>query len=138
MMSTHRSLSDDAFEQQIEQCLFNPLEFTHEAHLRLAWVHIKKYGINQAIINVQKQLYQFVKNAGAEDKYNKTLTIAATKAVYHFILKSNSSSFSDLLLEYPLLTHSFKEMMESHYSINIFDSNRAKQEYIQPDLAPFY
>ena len=136
-MENHKELSDFEFEQQFEKCSLDPNLFTHEAHLRLAWIHINKYGIDKAIENVNIQLINFVDILGAKDKYNKTLTIAALKAVNHFICKSKSENFNDFILEFPRLRNNFKELMSLHYSIDVFNSKQAKAEYLEPDLLFF-
>ncbi len=136
-MSTHYNLSDTEFLSQFSSCQFNPSDFSHEAHLRLAWININRFGIKQAEINIQKQLQDFVEFVGAKDKYNKTLTIAAIKAVYHFMLKSKSNNFKDFIQEFPRLKSQFKELMLSHYSFDIFNSVQAKSEFLEPDLIPF-
>ena len=133
----HYNLSDTTFETQFANCQLSPALFSHEAHLRLAWIHITKYGIEQALINIQSQLQDFVSHVGAKDKYNKTLTIAATKAVYHFTLKSSSVTFKEFIEEFPRLQYNFKELMEAHYSMDIFTLEKAKKQYILPDLLPF-
>ena len=136
-MENHFKLTDLEFEQQFIHCKLNPNDFTHEAHLRLAWIFINKYGIEKAMDIVQNQLKNFVKFVGAKDKYNTTLTIAATKAVYHFMLKSNSNTFKDFITEFPRLKYNFKELMACHYGFDIFNSIKAKQEFLEPDLLPF-
>lgn len=135
-MEKHNELSDIEFERQFIACEFDPGDFSHEAHLRLAWINIKRYGIEQAEINVQDQLQKFVGFVGAKDKYNKTLTIAAIKAVDHFIRKSKAVEFSDFINEFPRLKYNFKELMATHYGFDIFNSIH-KKEFIAPDLVPF-
>jgi hypothetical protein len=105
--------------------------------LRLAWIHIKKYGVDRAIENICNQLVMFTKSIGAIDKYNKTLTVAAIKAVNHFIMQSNSKTFQEFVLEFPRLKYDFKALMDAHYLIDIYNSEKAKSEYIEPDLLPF-
>jgi len=136
-MKIHYDLMDDEFEQQFELCALNPELFSHEAHLRLAWIHITKYGIEKALDNIQSQLMKYVEHVGARDKYNKTVTIAAVKAVYNFVLKSGSDNFQDFIAESPRLKHNFKGLMDSHYAADIFTSEKAKKEYLSPDLLPF-
>lgn len=85
-MEKHAELSDLEFEKQFETCKLIPSYFSHEAHIRLAWIHIGKYGLDQAEKNITTQLLQYVDFAGARDKYNATLTLAAVKAVYHLML----------------------------------------------------
>lgn len=136
-MEKHFELSDSEFEQQFISCELNPAYFSHEAHLRLAWININKYGIKQAEKNIQNQLQRFVESVGAKDKYNTTLTIAAIKAVYHFILQSHSDNFKSFITEFPRLKYNFKELINCHYGFDIYHSNLAKTKYLEPDLIPF-
>ena len=136
-MKNHLQLSDAAFERSFKDGTLHLSLFSHEAHLRLAWIHIKKYGIEHAIENICDQLKSFVENIGAKDKYNTTVTIAAIRAVYHFSLKSESNNFVDFIEEFPRLKDNFKTLLGQHYSVDIFSSERAKKSYLEPDLLPF-
>ncbi len=136
-MENHYDLSNSDFEKEIISCIFNPSYFSHEAHLRLVWININKYGIKQAEINIQNQLQKFVESIGAKDKYNTTVTLAAIKAVNHFMLKSDSKNFKDFMAEFPRLKYNFKELLACHYGVDIYNSENAKKEYLQPDLLPF-
>lgn len=136
-MEKHIQLTDLEFEKQFENRTLDPTLFSHEAHIRLAWIHINKYGIDKAIENVDSQLLKYATGLGFGDKYNKTVTIAAVKAVYHFYLKSKSDNFKDFIVEYPGLKDNFKDLLDSHYGFDIFRSQAAKKEFIDPDLLPF-
>ena len=136
-MLSHNDLDDKTFEEQFANCKLDPSVFNHEAHLRLAWVHIKNYGIKQAEENIQKQLKQYVHHLGAYDKYNITLTVAAVMIVYHFMKKSASKKFSEFVEEFPRLKYQFDELIASHYKIDIFKSEIAKERFIEPDLLSF-
>ncbi|SNZ00353.1 hypothetical protein [Flagellimonas pacifica] len=136
-MEKHFELSDFEFEKQFIDCKLSPSNFSHEAHLRLAWININKYGIAKAEKNIQNQLQKYVESVGAKDKYNTTLTLAAIKAVYHFMLKSNSNNFKDFMNEFPQLKNNFKRLMDCHYGFDIYNSDKAKTEFLEPDLLPF-
>lgn len=136
-MEAHFELNDAIFERQFKNLELDPAIFSHEAHLRLAWIHIKKYGVEKAIENVCGQLLDFVNFLGARDKYNKTLTVAAIRAVYHFMKKEEIDTFYDFIQTYPRLKSNFKELMAFHYKIDIFNSESAKKTYLEPDLVPF-
>lgn len=137
MKEEHYKLSDSEFERLFESCELDPQVFSHEAHLRLAWIHINKYGEDQALENIEKQLYDYANSLGETEKYNKTLTIAAVKAVNHFMLKAQADSFSGFISEFPGLKHNFRELIAQHYSSDIFNSGDAKVAYLEPDLVPF-
>ena len=136
-MEGHFKLSDSEFEVQFQTCSFDPEIFSHEAHLRLAWIHIKNYGVEKAVENIQVQLRNFVEYIGAKHKFNATLTIAAIKATHHFMLKSKSNNFKDFIEEFPRLKNNFKELLGQHYGIDIFNSKEAKTKFLEPDLLPF-
>ena len=136
-MDNHYTLTDAEFELQFGTASLDPNLFSHEAHLRLAWIHIRKYGVERAIKNICSQLQDFTISVGARDKYNKTVTIAAIRAVYHFMLRSNTDNFLDFIAENQRLKTSFKALLASHYVTDIFKSEQAKQAYLEPELLPF-
>lgn len=136
-MEQHFNLSDTEFNNQFTNCTLNPELFSHEAHLRLGWIHIKKLGIEKAKEIVQNQLKNFVAYVGAQGKYNKTVTIVAMKVINHFMKQSETDNFKDFIVENPQLKTNFKGLIESHYSFDIFTSEQAKTEFLEPDLLIF-
>lgn len=136
-MEEHYQLSDREFSKAFSSCALDPKLFSHEAHLRLAWIYIKKYGLKRAEENVQSQLQNFVKYAGAEDKYHTTVTLVAMRAVDHFMKKSDTGNFQDFIKENQQLKNNFKQLIDSHYSFDIFKSDKAKKEFLRPDLEGF-
>jgi hypothetical protein len=133
----HSELIDTEFVKAFENCSLDPELFNHEAHLRIAWIHINKYGDEEAIQMVSKQLIAYVTHIGASDKFNKTLTVAAVKTVSHFKKKSESDTFSGFIGEFPRLKDNFRELMAFHYKMDIYNSPSAKQTFLEPDLMPF-
>jgi len=136
-MDDHFELNDAEFEVAFSKGTLSPTLFDHEAHLRLAWIHINKYGIDSAIDNICVQLKDYVVQHGVADKFNATVTIAAIRAVYHFKLKSESNNFCDFIQEFPKLKNNFKELLGCHYITDIFNSTAARKNYIEPELLPF-
>lgn len=136
-MEAHHQLSDAEFEQQFANCQLDPSLFSHEAHLRLAWIHIRAYGPQKAEENIQKQLQQFVAALGATGKYHTTLTVAAVRIVAHFMHKAQVDTFAQLIQQHPRLKSDLKGLIEQHYSFDIFNSATAKAAFVEPDLAAF-
>ncbi|MEM7549876.1 MAG: hypothetical protein AAF363_09380 [Bacteroidota bacterium] len=136
-MISHFELTDQEFDNQFTNAELSPDLFNHEAHLRLAWIRIISSGIENTLISVPSDLKNYVSKLGAENKYNHTLTIAAIKAVYHFTLKSNSTDFKSFINEFPRLKDEFKSLIFTHYSTDIFNSQEAKLEYLEPELLAF-
>lgn len=136
-MKSHFELSDEEFEEQFADCILEPSLFTHEAHLRLAYIHIKKYGQVMAVENICTQIKAFDNCYGDGTKFHMTVTIAAVRMINHFMNKQKGLSFEELIATYPRLVHSFKELIRQHYSFNVFTDGEAKKKYLQPDLRPF-
>lgn len=134
---SHFNLTDIEFERLFATCALDPSVFNHEAHLRLAYIHIKKYGEEMAIDHICSQLVAYVNHLGVADKYNTTLTIAAIKAVHHFMKKTAANDFKGLLIEFPRLKNDFKGLMAAHYGFDIYTSKKAKSTFLVPDLIPF-
>lgn len=136
-MEQHNNLSDDAFEAQFADGTLEPALFSHEAHIRLAWIHLRKYGETQAIQHITEQLKQYVRLLGAEDKYNATVTVAAVKIVHHFMQKTTINTFPAFIGAFPRLRDHFKELIGQHYGMDIFQSEEAKKHYLEPNLLTF-
>lgn len=130
-------LSDNDFAEQFAHCTLEPTLFTHEAHLRLAWLHVTHYGVLQAIQNICPQIAAYDKVFGDGTKYHKTVTIASVFVIDHFIHKSTSSTFENFIAEFPRLRTHFRDILSQHYSTDIVKDARAKTRYFVPDLQPF-
>jgi len=137
-MNTHFDLSDQELQTQVESGRIDQAVFNHEAHLRLAWINIDRYGVEEAILRVPEQIQSFARHTNLKDKYHHTLTVAAVKLVYSFTLISSSDNFQDFISEFPQLKHGFRELIGRHYGIDIFRSEPAKKTFLEPDLLPFY
>lgn len=136
-MEAHYILSDSEFRNQFADRSLDPKVFSHEAHLRMAWLLIREMGLAKAEGSIQSQLQAYVLHLGETDKYHVTVTLVAMKAVYHFMQKSNIIDFKAFIAENPRLKTNFKDLINSHYSFDIFTSEEARISYLPPDLLPF-
>lgn len=136
-MEKHRLLNDIEFEEQFATASLDPTLFSHEAHLRLAWIHIHKYGLEQACENICTQIQQFDLLHGGGKQFNKTVTVAAVKIVFHFIQKSKFKLFTNFIQAFPRLKNNFMDLLNCHYGFNVFSLEKAKKEFLEPDLLPF-
>lgn len=130
-------LSDDTFENQFATCTLEPTLFDHKAHLRLAWVHIRKYGVEQAIANVCPQIQRFDQTFDDGTKYHQTLTEAAIQVVHHFMGRTATDTFEGMLKEHPRLVDSFGDLVHAHYSKELLSTAEAKTNHVEPDLMAF-
>ena len=134
---SHFDLSDEVFVQKFVDCTLNPALFSHEAHLRLAWIHVTRYGLRKAIENIRAQIATYDRGLGDGTKYHETITVAAICVVHHFTLKSTAATFKQFIAEFPQLRSHFRELLTQHYSFDIARDPGAKREYVRPDILPF-
>ena len=133
-MEKHWRFSDEVYEKKFKEIKFPPLYFSHEAHLRLAYIHLKKYGLDQSIENMCKQIYDFAIKYGATMKFNATVTYASLQIMYHYMQEGKSDDFSDLMKEFPKLLEDFKGEIQKYYSWDVFRSLEAKATIHEPDI----
>ncbi|WP_228237377.1 hypothetical protein [Allomuricauda sp. M10] len=130
-------MTDFEFVHLFETGHLPPSLFTHEEHIRLAYIYLKNFGEESAIDKCCGGIREFDRLHGDGTKFHKTLTVASVKAVHHFMKKSKSTTFDDFIVEFPKLKTSFKLLLDQHYAFDLLKSVKAKSEYVAPDLIPF-
>lgn len=136
-MGNSNSFDDTQFINSLRACTFPPELFTHQAHLRLAWIYLQNFSIDEAVKHVCEDLFRYVLHLGATDKYHNTLTVASVNVIAHFQRKFPSTTFEEFLLNYPQLSDNFKEILLTYYSPELLYSQVAKDSFVEPDLLPF-
>ncbi len=126
-MSLITTLTDDELLERIENCSLNPEAFTHKTMLRLSWILIKKYGIDDAIEKTIEIKENYFKTVLHSNKFNRTLTKAYTEILYFFMQKSKKANFEKLLKEFPRLLYNFKSLVKTHYGYDILKEHRKEE-----------
>ena len=72
-MNSHSELSDELFEEQFQNCQLNPALTNHEAHLRIAWIHITKMVSIKQLKTFQTNFSHFSVSLCAINKLNKAI-----------------------------------------------------------------
>jgi hypothetical protein len=99
--------------------------------LRLTWILIQKYGLEKATVKNCKLKENYFKKTLGSDKFNVTLTKAYTEILHHFMEKSSSEDFDQLLQEFPRLRYSFNELVKTHYGYNILKEHRKEEPQLK-------
>jgi len=133
----HSELSDREFERAFRSGTFPPQAFSHKAHLRLAWLLLRRHGKDRAQELICSQIRAFTLRNGAAGKYHHTLTRAAVCLVWDCMQASEAPDFETLLRGHPSLTGNFREMLLAHYSENRLFSEQARTEFMEPDRERF-
>lgn len=130
------SADDRHFQAAFESCTISPGEFTHRAHLRLAYVYLAQDDVDAALQKMRHAINQFLNHHQIDpSKYHETLTRAWLMAVRHFMDRAGSTSSAEEFLSRStaLLDSS---VMLTHYSKDVLFSSTARAKFVEPDLDP--
>lgn len=136
MLKHELSKSDVEFRAAFEAGAFAPADFSHRAHIRLAYVFLATSDVNLALERMRAALVGFLCSHGLPvEKYHATLTRAWILAVDHFMHRSReASSADDFIARNPMLLDT--KIMLTHYSADLLFSDRARADFVEPNLDP--
>jgi hypothetical protein len=130
-------LDDDGFLDAFRSGNLPLSAFTHEAHIRLGWIHLTRESLEVAIDSVSQEIRNFVAVHGKEDKYHHTLTVAALHVMASRLGSAENRSFRSFIDRNPDLLSDLKGLIRQHYSAERLASPEAAATWLQPDLRPF-
>ena len=136
MLKHELSSSDREFRAAFEAGAFAPADFSHRAHVRLAYVYLADNHRDLALERYRAALVDFLAHhAIPASKYHETLTRSWILAVHHFMHRSpEAASADDFIERNPQLLDS--KIMLTHYSAGLLFSDAARAEFVEPDLDP--
>jgi hypothetical protein len=136
MLKHHLSNSDREFRAAFEAGAFAPADFSHRAHVRLAYVYLAESDVELALERYRAALVGFLSHHDIPaTKYHETLTRAWLLGVDHFMHRSpDAISADDFIDRNPPLLDS--RIMLTHYSADLLFSDRARAEFVEPNLDP--
>jgi hypothetical protein len=135
-MNHRASPEDRAFRTEFEAGRFPPAEFSHRAHIRLAYVYLTEHDTDAAYERMRQALLTFIRHHGIEvSKYHETITRAWIMAVRHFMEISPDAESADLFIENnPRMLD--PKIMLTHYSAEVLFSDEARARFVGPNLSP--
>lgn len=130
------SKSDLEFRAAFKAGSLAPADFSHRAHVRLAYVYLATNDVERAATRMRAAIQDFLRHHGiTPTKYHETLTQAWILAVFHFMHRTKQAeSADDFIARNPLLLDS--RIMLTHYSAERLFSAEARADFVEPDLDP--
>jgi hypothetical protein len=146
-------MTDDEFLTAFEKCALDRKEWTHEAHVRMAWLYLTRIPTDEDVFGrircgIKKLNAAFVrrqmvrcwpgpskpKDPRGLDGYHETITIAFVTVIASRI--KPDEDFPQFRERNPdLFDRAFPALLK-HYSPERLYSAPAKVEFIEPDLEP--
>src|SRR5882672_6469465 len=134
MLKHELSISDREFRAAFEAGAYAPADFSHRAHIRLAYVYLAESDVDLALERYRGALLRFLAHHGIPaTKYHETLTHAWLLGVNHFMHRvPESDSADDFIAGIPELLDS--KIMLTHYSAELLFSPEARAGFVEPNL----
>jgi hypothetical protein len=126
-------MDDQDFLAAFESGTLSPHEFPHRAHIRMAWLVLRRDGWDAGFENIRKGIQHFAAGHGATRKYHETITRFWALRVNHAIsLDPAIADFEAFVAAYPHLLDT--RIIGRHYSRDLLGSDAARAGWIEPDL----
>ena len=135
-------MTDEAFLQAFETLTLPFDQWTHRAHVKVAFIYLSRHSFDTALANMRSGISAYNARHDVPDSptsgYNETTTraflqlIAATMHAYGSVFPTpDSDSFCDT---HPQLTT--RHALRLFYSPERRMDPRTKTQFVEPDLAP--
>lgn len=130
-----RSVGDEIFLSAFEGVTLPFQEWTHEAHLRMAWNYIREHGKEAAVPYIKLGIQRF--NEKNRDKiktgYHETITTFFIELVSDAIIQSfnENLTFEEFLSNNKHLMD--KDLLLEYYSTDVIFNEEAKNRFVPPD-----
>lgn len=132
-MSQSMNMSDEEFLAAFLECRVPASAFDHRGHLRMAWLLLRRYPLEQAIDEICGGIARLAAHFGAPGKYNRTLSEALVRLMSH---AGSYASFDEFLDANSRLLTDVGGLLARHYSPEQLNSPAAKASFVQPDRLP--
>ena len=127
-----QALNDDTFIAQFENQTLLLAHFNHIGHLRLAWLYLERYPLEQAINRVCGGIKVYAKSLGASSKFHFTITDAIVRIM--FVRMQAQTYWLAFLDDNTDLVENAKAVVGQYYSQAVLGSEQARLRVIEPDI----
>jgi hypothetical protein len=110
----HRLLTDIEFMDKMADASLEPASFTHEAHIRLAWLTMDTLGFEASVEAIAACIAKFDRKHGDGQKFDPGITLAASKLIWDCKSNSASANFHEFLDEFPGLKARLRALSALH------------------------
>ncbi|MEM5405955.1 MULTISPECIES: hypothetical protein [Paraburkholderia] len=135
-METTRDPSDDAFLEAFLACRLPAAAFNHRNHLRVAWIHLQRFPLDEAIERTCAGIAQYATHLGAPGRYHRTITEALIRLMAHAGASDPLRSFDEFLAYAPAFSGDCRALVAEYYSAAKLSRPGARVFFLSPDRLP--
>lgn len=121
------------FLRSFETCTLPEREWTHLAHIRMAWLYLTQTGSAVALDRIRGGILRYnTEVLGRRQEYHDTVTEAFTRLISDRMMPGEVwTSFSRRIDDF---MDRESPILETYYSRELLGSARAKEHFVDPDL----
>ncbi|WP_020650549.1 hypothetical protein [Solimonas variicoloris] len=128
---------DRGLLEQLADGSLPPAAFDHVRHVEAAWQCLQQAPDRAAAEQRFVALLRgYVAALGAETKYHHTLTIALLRLIEARRRQMPQADWDTFAAAHPELFGEARSLVARHYSAQRLGSAAARQDFVEPDLAP--
>lgn len=146
-------MSDDAFLLAFETCAFTRPEWTHEAHIRMAWLYLSRFPFVKALDRIRCGIRKlnakigqpaathraptrprYHESNGDPNGYHETITIAFARIIAGRL--KPGEDYSGFRERNPDLLDRNLPALRRYYSAALLQSPEARRAFVEPNLEP--
>lgn len=125
-------MTDDEFLAAFERCSIPKADWTHTAHLRMAWLYLDRLPFDLAQVRIRTGIRRYNESLGNTTGYHDTVTVAFARLVA--ARRTTGEPFDQFRTRCPELFGPYKELLRRHYSDERLKAG--EDEFVEPDRAP--
>jgi hypothetical protein len=129
----NESMDDTALVHAFESCSLKESEFSHRAHLRVAWLYLTS-GVHfeDAALRFCRGLRRYAESLGKADRYHETITWAFLAIVSERQRECAAKSFEDFANQHPDLFEPRLAPLFRYYDAETLHSDLARSTFVLP------
>jgi hypothetical protein len=125
---------DDSFLSRFEHCTLPESEWTHLAHVRVAWLYLSRHSPDTALSRVCDGILRYnTEVLNRPEKYSETVTVA----FLHVVLgrMQTTESWDSFSMRIDDLLDADTPILLNYYSQEVLFSDAARLQFVEPDMA---
>jgi hypothetical protein len=126
-------MTDDEFLAAFESCRLPKPEWTHTAHVRMAWLYLTRLPCQAALDAIRSGIRRYNAAVGS-DGYHETVTVAFTLLIRSRLVPQES--FAVFHGRNPDLFEKRPSILGRHYKPATLAATEAKHRFVHPDCEP--
>jgi hypothetical protein len=130
-------MTDEEFLEAFEECRIPKELWTHQAHVRMAWLYLSRWPLEEVIPIVREGINRYNRSLGNTEGYHETITLAFLTLIDQQVdREGEGATFAAFSERNPILFDRTLPALLEYYSRDVLYSAEARERFVEPDRAP--